>query len=150
MYAAPISYLASIVSYIRRALRERYENSGILDNYKIYLLFWQTTYWLPLSWGFCRGASAYAPVCHEEVAWPKRMETLLHPFSTRLEMRRVACIWEDMVYNLVGPLKSLRLAVNLNNQRWLEHSLAMRAGLTNHLWSIAEVLLAIPVPTNSV
>jgi hypothetical protein len=71
-------------------------------------------------------------------------------FSKQLAMLRAACIWEDMVYNLVRPLKTLRLEVNLDNQRWLERSPAMRAGLTNHLWSIAEVLTTIPIPTNSV
>jgi hypothetical protein len=71
-------------------------------------------------------------------------------FSKRLDMLRAACIWEDMVYNWVRPLKTLRLEVNLDNQRWLERSPAMRAGLTNRLWSIREVLMAIPIPTNSV
>lgn len=71
-------------------------------------------------------------------------------FSKRLAMLRAACVWEDMVYNLVRPLKTLRLEVNLENQRWLERSPAMRAGLTDHLWSIHELLWLIPISTNSI
>jgi hypothetical protein len=71
-------------------------------------------------------------------------------FSKQLAMLKAACVWEDMVYNLVRPLKTLRLEVNLENQRWLPRSPAMRAGLTDHLWSIRELLLLIPVPTNSI
>jgi hypothetical protein len=70
-------------------------------------------------------------------------------FSKRLEMLRAACIWEDVVYNLTRCVKTLRLEVNNGNQRWFQCSPAMAAELTDHVWSIREVLTAVPTPTHS-
>jgi hypothetical protein len=70
-------------------------------------------------------------------------------FSKRVEMLRASCIWEDVVYNLSRSVKTLRVEVNNKNQRWLPCSPAMAAQLTDHLWSIREVLTCVPVPTNS-
>jgi hypothetical protein len=71
-------------------------------------------------------------------------------FSKRVEMLRAACAWEDVIYNLARPVKTLRLEVNNADQRWLPRSPAMVAGLTDHIWSIREVLLLIPAPTNTI
>jgi hypothetical protein len=71
-------------------------------------------------------------------------------FSKRVEMLRAACAWEDVIYNLARPVKTLRLEVNKRDQRWLQRSPAMVAGLTDHIWSIREVLLLIPTPTNTI
>ena len=42
------------------------------------------------------------------------------------------------------------LAVFQEGRRWQPRSPAMAAGLTDHLWSIRELLMRIPVPTNSI
>jgi hypothetical protein len=71
-------------------------------------------------------------------------------FSKRLAMLRAACIWEDCVYNLARSVKTLRREINLPSQRWELRSPAMAAGLTDQIWSIRQLLTAIPVPTNSI
>ena len=70
-------------------------------------------------------------------------------FSKRVEMLRASCIWEDVVYNLARSANTLRIEVNNGNQRWLRCSPAMAADLTDHIWSIREVLTLVPIPTNS-
>lgn len=70
-------------------------------------------------------------------------------FSKRLVMLRAACAWEDMIYNWGRSLKTLRVEVNDGVQRWQQRSPAMAAGLTDHIWSIEEILSLVPAPTNS-
>jgi len=70
-------------------------------------------------------------------------------FSKQVSMLRAACIWEDAVYNLARPVKTLRLEVEREEQRWVQRSPAMAAGLTDHIWSIRELLTLVPLPTNS-
>lgn len=68
-------------------------------------------------------------------------------FSKALDMHGAAAAWEDLVYNLARPLKSLRLPETDHLQRrWQPRTPAMAAGLTNHLWSIRELLFAVPLP----
>jgi len=71
-------------------------------------------------------------------------------FSKHLSMLQAASVWEDMVYNLVRPLKTLRLEVNDGQRRWQPVSPAMKAGLTDHLWSLAQLLMLVPIPTISI
>jgi len=71
-------------------------------------------------------------------------------FSKRLPMLQAARVWEDTVYNLVHPLKTLRREVNDGCRRWQPVSPAMKAGLTDPLWSIGELLMLVPIPTNSI
>ncbi len=71
-------------------------------------------------------------------------------FSKQVVMLRASSIWEDVVYNLTRPVKTLRLAVSQEGRRWQPRSPAMAAGLTHHLWSIRELLTRTPVPTNSI
>jgi hypothetical protein len=71
-------------------------------------------------------------------------------FSKELEMLKAASVWEDMNHNFLRPLKSLRLELNHADCRWLPRSPAMAAGLTDHLWSIHELLSTIPIPNNSI
>lgn len=72
-------------------------------------------------------------------------------FSKQLAMLSASCIWEDVVYNLTRAVKTLRVqAPPADHRRWRHRSPAMAANLTDHLWSIREVLMAIPVPTNSI
>lgn len=70
-------------------------------------------------------------------------------YSKRFEMLKAACAWEDGVYNLVRSVKTLRVEVNAEERRWQPRSPAMAAGLTDHIWSIRELLTLVPLPTNS-
>lgn len=70
-------------------------------------------------------------------------------FSKTAHMLIASVIWGDLVYNLVRPLKSLRLPLPFGKRRWQHRSPAMAAGLTHHLWSFAELLWTLPVPTNT-
>lgn len=70
-------------------------------------------------------------------------------YSKRVEMLKSACAWEDIVYNFTRSVKTLRCETNVVGKRWLQYSPAMAAGLTDHIWSIRELLMLVPVPTNS-
>jgi hypothetical protein len=67
-------------------------------------------------------------------------------FSKEEEMLEASCAWEDSVYNLMRPVKSLRVEVNDGQQRWLQRSPAMAAGLTDHLWTVEELMMKVVVP----
>jgi hypothetical protein len=69
-------------------------------------------------------------------------------FSKSLSMLLASVIWCDMLYNLVRPLKTLRQACFLPGRSWIHRSPAMAAALTDHIWSIQELLLTIPILTN--
>lgn len=71
-------------------------------------------------------------------------------FSKRVEMLKAACIWEDIMYNLTRSVKTLRIEVHEESRRWIQRSPAMAAGLADHIWSIRDVLMMIPVPTNTI
>jgi hypothetical protein len=70
-------------------------------------------------------------------------------YSKRVEMLKAACAWEDGVYNLTRPVKTLRIEVYNRDRKWARRSPAMAAGLTDHLWSLREILTCVPIPTNS-
>lgn len=62
-----------------------------------------------------------------------------------LAMHRAAAMWEGIVYDLVRPLKTLRLEVADDSpRRWLPRTPAMAAGLTNPIWTVQELLTTIP------
>lgn len=68
-------------------------------------------------------------------------------YSKVVKMHRAAGVWDDIVYNLVRPHKTLRLRTFDDPQRrWLPRTPAMAAGLTNHIWTVKELLTAIPPP----
>jgi len=67
-------------------------------------------------------------------------------FSKEEEMLRASCALEDVVYNLSRPLKSLRVKVNNDQRRWDPRSPAMAAGLTDHIWTIGEIMMMLAVP----
>lgn len=68
-------------------------------------------------------------------------------FSKDLDLHCAAAAWEDLVYNLARPLKSLRLPeTDLPQRRWQPRTPAMAAALTDHIWSIRELLFALPLP----
>ncbi len=43
-------------------------------------------------------------------------------------------------YNFVKPHRSLRLEINQRNKRWMQRTPAMAEGLTDHVWTIPELL----------
>jgi len=67
-------------------------------------------------------------------------------FSKEREMLEVSCAWEDWVYNLTRPLKTLRVEVNDGRRRWQPRSPAMAAGLTDHIWTVKELLMTVVTP----
>lgn len=69
-------------------------------------------------------------------------------FSKQGAMLRAASNWEDTIYNLARAVRTLRIPVVDPTQRWPSCSPAMKAGLTDHIWSIHELLTHIPVPVN--
>lgn len=71
-------------------------------------------------------------------------------YSKILEMHRAAAAWEDIVYNLVRSLKTLRLeCTDDSTRRWLPRTPAMVAGLTDRRWTVKELLTIVPVPTGN-
>ena len=74
-------------------------------------------------------------------------------YSKQLRLHKAAAIWEDIVYNLVRSLKTLRQCIKEQatrfEQRWCHRSPAMAAGLTTELWTIERVLRTIPIPNNT-
>ena len=70
-------------------------------------------------------------------------------FSKLLEMYHASATWEDLVYNLARPLKTLRREVHTSTRRWLPRSPALVAGLTDHIWTVKELLLTVVPPVNT-
>ena len=67
-------------------------------------------------------------------------------YSKRVAMLQAACIWEDAVYNLNHPVKTLRIQIKADGKQWMACSPMMAADLTDHLWSIRELLTLVPIP----
>ena len=69
-------------------------------------------------------------------------------YSKQLRLLRAACSWEDWVYNLTRPLKTLRVeqAVGYGQPRWQARTPAMAAGLTDHIWTIKVLLSTVVIP----
>ncbi len=68
-------------------------------------------------------------------------------FSKNIQAYRASAIWEDCYYNLIRPHKSLRLPVQDGSLRkWAPRTPAMAAKLTNHIWTVKELLTTLPIP----
>jgi hypothetical protein len=69
-------------------------------------------------------------------------------FSKELCLLEAASCWEDALYNFTRPLKTLRLQVgpDPSHPRWLPRTPAMAAGLTDHIWTVKELLTTALVP----
>jgi len=68
-------------------------------------------------------------------------------FSKDVQAYRASAIWEDSYYNLIRPHKSLRLPVQDGALRkWVPRTPAMAAGLTDHIWTVKELLTTLPLP----
>jgi hypothetical protein len=73
-------------------------------------------------------------------------------FSKDVGMYRASAAWEDLVYNLARSLKTLRVEDFGNpKRRWKQRSPAMASGLTDHIWTVKELLKTIvpPKPNNT-
>jgi len=68
-------------------------------------------------------------------------------FSKEIQAYRASAVWEDCYYNLICPHKSLRLPVRDDARRkWSPRTPAMAAGLTDHIWTVKELLTILPLP----
>ena len=67
-------------------------------------------------------------------------------YSKQVEMLEAACAWEDWVYNLTRSVKTLQVEANDGERRWQPRSPAMAAGLTDHIWTVKELLMTVVVP----
>jgi len=71
-------------------------------------------------------------------------------FSKLLEMYRASAAWEDLVYSLARPLKTLRVEIfNDPSRHWKPRTPAMAAGLTDHIWTVKELLTTVVPPNNT-
>jgi hypothetical protein len=70
-------------------------------------------------------------------------------FSKELEMLKASSVWEDAAYNLTREVKTLRIKVEEEKRRFAPRTPAMAAGLTDHIWSIKELLWTVVSPIQS-
>jgi hypothetical protein len=68
-------------------------------------------------------------------------------YSKRLAALKAACAWEDWVYNLTRSVDTLSLRVQNGQQRWKRQTPAMAAQLTDHIWTIKELLMTVFPPS---
>lgn len=67
-------------------------------------------------------------------------------FSKDVDCHRSAATWEDLYYNLVKPHKSLRSRVwDIPDRKWNPRTPAMASGLTDHVWTVKELLYSLPL-----
>jgi len=68
-------------------------------------------------------------------------------FSKELRLLKAANALEDAIYNFTRSVKTLRVELtNPSQARWQQRSPAMAAGLTDHLWTVQELLTVVLVP----
>lgn len=68
-------------------------------------------------------------------------------YSKRLAALKAACAWEDWAYNLTRSVDTLSLRVQNGQQRWKRRTPAMAAQLTDHIWTIKELLMTVVPPS---
>mgnify|MGYP000720879449 CR=1 FL=1 len=67
-------------------------------------------------------------------------------FSKQLTAHKAMAAWEDLVYNLIKPLKTLQKPAAPESGRvWEPQTPAMAAGLSDHPWTFKELLTRIPI-----
>lgn len=69
-------------------------------------------------------------------------------FSKELLLLIAATALEDALYNFTRPVKTLRveLAKHSKQARWQQRTPAMAAGLTDHIWTVKELLHLVLAP----
>jgi hypothetical protein len=71
-------------------------------------------------------------------------------FSKELELYRASAAWEDLIYNFARPVRILRVEIRDDSKRrWKPRTPAMAAGLTDHIWTVKELLTTVVVPNNT-
>lgn len=71
-------------------------------------------------------------------------------FSKALAMHKASAVLEDVVYNLVRPVKTLRVElVDVPKRRWMPRTPAMAADLTDHVWTFKELFTTLMVTNNT-
>jgi hypothetical protein len=68
-------------------------------------------------------------------------------FSKDVELHEAAVTWEDAYYNWIRPHKSLRVEIRDDPRRnWAHRTPGMAASLTDHIWTVKELLTTLPLP----
>jgi hypothetical protein len=69
-------------------------------------------------------------------------------FSKELRMLCAASTLEDALYNFTRPVRTLRVEIEkpTGQARWQQRTPAMAAGLTDHIWTVKELLHVVLVP----
>ena len=72
-------------------------------------------------------------------------------FSKELRFLKASSVLEDALYNFTRPVKTLRVELTNHSKqaRWQQRSPAMAAGLTDHIWSVQELLTVVLVPLHT-
>ena len=69
-------------------------------------------------------------------------------FSKDLHCYKASAIWEDCYYNLIRPHKSLRTPDHTSpSRKWEPRTPALAASLTDHIWTVKELLISLPIPS---
>lgn len=67
-------------------------------------------------------------------------------FSKTIRMHKRALDLFQAWYNFIKPHKSLRLKIESGNRKWFQRTPAMAEGITDHIWSLKELLtFRVPV-----
>jgi len=67
-------------------------------------------------------------------------------FSKNIDMHQAAAALDDIYYNFIKPMKTLRLnAEEKFGLKWLPRTPAMAAGLTDHIWTLKEVFSMVVI-----
>jgi IS1 family transposase len=67
-------------------------------------------------------------------------------FSKTMRMHKKALDLFQAWYNFIKPHKSLRLKIDSGNRKWFQRTPAMAEGVTDHIWSLKELLtFRVPV-----
>ena len=67
-------------------------------------------------------------------------------FSKTMKMHSKALDLFQAWYNLIKPHESLKLEIDSKNKKWLKRTPAMAEGITDHIWSLKELLtFRIPI-----
>jgi hypothetical protein len=71
-------------------------------------------------------------------------------FSKELRLLEAASCWEDAMYNFTRTVKTLpvKQEEQVESARWQQRTPAMAAGLTDHVWTVRELLTSVLVPSS--
>jgi hypothetical protein len=69
-------------------------------------------------------------------------------FSKELRFLEAASALEDALYNFTRPVRTLRVELEkpTKQARWQPRTPAMTAGLTDHIWTVKELLTVVLIP----